>query len=336
MNDNSFHGASFASVEILSSTIGSVDRHAFRNLRAVELTMDDVNIAGEIETDAFSNLVVGRFTLRNSRIGEIGSEAFRLNFSDSFLLKNLSVRSVETRALFQVRPKAASDAFRMEISSVFIDSMEDGSLLLEAHFGSVIANDSSGTMRLPNENGVLVFENNRLDSPCRCDGYKLSVPSESTHRTKFGLKSQVKSQSLMLADMLQCRDGEEEFVLWRAFDELHCGEEEGHDHDHDDAVGREKEGGVHIHVDGDSVISLTHGGAYAAIGAVLLLLTVAMAVLLIICYRAGTKNSGRGGMPVLPIGEEDDGGDWPRVSFTRVLSREEQERCQKSSIWSNK
>ncbi len=70
-------------------------------------------------------------------------------------------------------------------------------------------------------------------------------------------------------------------------------------------------------------------------GTVAAALTLALAALLCACYRAGARQRDNGGLggrpPVLPTGsdgeEEDEGGQWKRVTFTRVVSREEQERC---------
>ncbi len=68
-------------------------------------------------------------------------------------------------------------------------------------------------------------------------------------------------------------------------------------------------------------------------GTVAAALTLALAALLCACYRAGARqrdNGLRDRPPVLPTGsdgEEEEEGQWKRVTFTRVVSREEQERC---------
>ncbi len=74
---------------------------------------------------------------------------------------------------------------------------------------------------------------------------------------------------------------------------------------------------------------------YAAVGIILGVLTLSLAILLIACYRSGNSQARRRrrqGPPVLPVGADDEDDDWARVSFTRVRARDDVDRKQR--CWS--
>lgn len=329
LNDNTFRGDFFDSIQISDSFVGAIDRLAFRDLSGTrEILLDGLDVPAEVESGAFSDVeATDSFVMQNSRIGEISREAFRITFGKLFKVHNVSVsRAVEEGAFRRVKPAPPASGGRktFAMTSLVAGRFDPGSLVLNSALVSIIndSDDSRGRNRSNQSShapGEMVFSDNRVETPCECSGYRVSSLSEVHHRDNGTLSS--------LAERLECRHdglgGDGGFLAWGTFDEHHCDDHSDHHHSHQEGPEEHEDRGV---------LTVPLSGAYAAIGTVLALATLVLAVMLVVCFRAGTRRRRATPLrlPVLPTGEdngnEEEDDDWRRVSFTRVISREEQDR----------
>jgi len=204
IEDETFsEGNRFSVISMENVTIrGGLDQRAFNELDLDKLSMKEVIIEGEVESQSFNGIRASSFDILDSTFQHIGKKSF-VNISlDAFKMKNVSINFMDENALMGIEVNLTLALQNITL----LDGQENAFKLNEG-----VAIDQV-------QASAIAF-----DSVCRCDLHHLTGDEEHANANKT-LTSASKLTSALL-----CRNGASwNFVLWSEFDETNCGKEHGH------------------------------------------------------------------------------------------------------------